>query len=90
MKSRIREDTQISEFERVLEISSYNENGGLQKTNLMEQSLVDIFIPFLPLERRHVEKCIKEEFRARRKTAPEEMIQYVSADGCANIRQFII
>lgn len=73
--STSREDTKISDFERVLEISSYNENGGLQKTNLMESSLVDLFIPFLPLERRHVEKCIQEEFRARRKTAPVEMIQ---------------
>lgn len=75
MRSSIREKTKISDFERVLEISSYNENGGLQKTNLMESSLVDLFIPFLPLERRHVVKCIEEEFRARGKTAPEKTIK---------------
>lgn len=73
--STSREDTKINDFERVLEITSYNENGGLQKTNLMESSLVDLFIPFLPLEQRHVVKCIQAEFHERRKTAPEKMIQ---------------
>lgn len=74
-QSTSREDTKIYDFERVLEITAYNENGGLQKTNLMSSSLVDLFIPFLPLQRMHVEKCIQAEFNARGKTASVEMIK---------------
>lgn len=37
--------------------------GGLRKTSLIEASLIDHFIPFLPLEKRHIEKCIISDFK---------------------------
>ena len=32
---------------------------------MIEKSLVDVFVPFLPLERRHVKTCIRNEFERR-------------------------
>ena len=32
---------------------------------MIEKSLVDVFVPFLPLERRHVKICIRNEFERR-------------------------
>lgn len=37
--------------------------GGLRKANMIEASLIDHFIPFLPLEKRHIEKCIISDFK---------------------------
>lgn len=37
--------------------------GGLRKTSMIEASLIDHFIPFLPLEKRHIEKCIISDFK---------------------------
>ncbi len=37
--------------------------GGLRKTSMIESSLIDHFIPFLPLEKRHIEKCIISDFK---------------------------
>ena len=44
---------------------AFNEVGGLQYSRMIEKSLVDVFVPFLPLERRHVKICIRKEFQRR-------------------------
>ncbi|XP_058059385.1 torsin-like protein [Anopheles bellator] len=63
MKSgKWREDTKMHDFERTLEISAYNLDGGLLRSELIESHVIDHFIPFLPLEQRHVESCIKKEY----------------------------
>ena len=38
--------------------------GGWWNSGLIESSLVDFFIPFLPLERRHVVQCALAEMKA--------------------------
>lgn len=53
-----REDTVLRHFESVLEESAYNDEGGLQRSRSIEKAVIDYFIPFLPLEQRHVEMCI--------------------------------
>lgn len=79
MKSgRLREDVKFREFEQVLEMNAYNQEGGLKGTNLLEQHLIDHFIPFLPLEQRHVEQCIREEFKVRNKNVQEHIVKYMS------------
>uniref|UniRef100_A0A1B0DRH5 AAA+ ATPase domain-containing protein n=1 Tax=Phlebotomus papatasi TaxID=29031 RepID=A0A1B0DRH5_PHLPP len=58
-----REDTQLHHFEKLTELSMYNSNGALEKSGTIENALIDHFIPFLPLEQRHVKKCIEQEFQ---------------------------
>ncbi|KFB39790.1 hypothetical protein ZHAS_00007156 [Anopheles sinensis] len=57
-----REQTKLHDFEQTLEISSYNLAGGLYRSELIESHVVDHFVPFLPLELRHVEKCVQVEY----------------------------
>uniref|UniRef100_T1GLT9 Torsin-1A C-terminal domain-containing protein n=1 Tax=Megaselia scalaris TaxID=36166 RepID=T1GLT9_MEGSC len=57
-----RKDTKLYDFEKILEIGSYNIDGGLKETSLIESHLVDHFVPFLPLERSHVRLCLQKEF----------------------------
>nr|BAN20607.1 torsin a [Riptortus pedestris] len=56
-----REDYPLLEFSKVLEAAIYNENSGLKKTKIVKNYLIDLYLPFLPLEKRHVEKCIAVE-----------------------------
>ena len=40
---------------------AFNEQGGLQHASIIDRSLIDIYVPFLPLERSHVRQCIDKE-----------------------------
>lgn len=59
----LREETQLFHFEKIAELAAYNIVGGLRKTSLIEANLIDHFIPFLPLEKRHIERCIISDFK---------------------------
>lgn len=67
-----REDTQLQDFEKIIEIGAYNLQGGLQKASIIESHLIDHYIPFLPLEKEHVKKCIIEEYGKYVLRAPDE------------------
>ncbi|XP_058838269.1 torsin-like protein isoform X2 [Topomyia yanbarensis] len=59
---RWRDKTTLQDFERIAELGAYNMLGGLQESGLISSHVIDHFVPFLPLEPRHVEQCIKQEF----------------------------
>ena len=46
-------------------MGAFNEPGGLHGSSVIQKSLVDVFVPFLPLERRHVKMCAVQEFQQR-------------------------
>ncbi|KAK6050686.1 Torsin [Cooperia oncophora] len=52
-----REDLTLDNFERMLMQAAYNEPGGLKLCELISSHLIDHFVPFLPMERRHVILC---------------------------------
>ena len=55
----------MTDLEPLVADGAFNEVGGLQYSRMIEKSLVDVFVPFLPLERRHVKICIRNEFERR-------------------------
>lgn len=60
-----REKLRLESFERDLMNFSFNEKGGLQMSELISNHLIDHFIPFLPLQREHVQKCVESYLRKR-------------------------
>ena len=40
---------------------AYNEIGGLKNSVIIDKSLIDVYVPFLPLEQKHVRQCIERE-----------------------------
>ncbi|KAA0201712.1 hypothetical protein HAZT_HAZT000090 [Hyalella azteca] len=56
----------LKDVERLVERGAFNEKGGLHMSELIQHSLVDFYVPFLPLERRHVELCARDEMTSRR------------------------
>lgn len=59
---KLREDTRLSDFEPLLKKAAYNMDGGLKKTTMIESHVIDHYIPFLPMEKAHVVKCLEAEF----------------------------
>lgn len=37
--------------------------GGLKKSHLIDSHIIDHYIPFLPLEKKHVMQCIEAELK---------------------------
>jgi len=59
--------TQInfSDLEPLIAAGAFNEEGGLKFSRVIEKNLVDVFIPFLPMERQHARVCVLNEIQKR-------------------------
>ncbi|XP_077140522.1 torsin-1A-like [Ranitomeya variabilis] len=64
-KGKRREELELQDVEDVMSDDLYNRNGGFWHSGLIEKNLIDYFVPFLPLEFRHVKKCVLAELRHR-------------------------
>ncbi|KAM4020161.1 torsin-1A-like [Anomaloglossus baeobatrachus] len=59
-----REDLELKDVEDKLSTELFNNNkSGFWHSGLIEKNLIDYFVPFLPLEFRHVKKCVLAELR---------------------------
>ena len=66
------------QLEPLIAAGAFNEAGGLQFSRVIERSLVDVFVPFLPLERAHVKTCVRNEFQRRGIVAGPEVVYFKS------------
>jgi len=75
-----REKISLKDLEPLIAAGAFNEAGGLQYSRMIEKNLVDVFVPFLPLERRHVKTCIRNELNRRdvSDTWTEEMVDDIA------------
>ncbi|XP_035628388.1 torsin-1A-like isoform X2 [Oncorhynchus keta] len=63
---RDREEIKLHDLEPALSLTLFNnKKSGLWPSSLMDRNLVDVVVPFLPLEYRHVLLCVKAEMSAR-------------------------
>lgn len=77
-EGKIREKITLKEMEEILISDAYNTKGGLQMSELISRHLIDHFIPFLPLERRHVLLCIRDYIESRGFTPTDERITNIA------------
>ncbi|KAI4500680.1 hypothetical protein M0802_004272 [Mischocyttarus mexicanus] len=70
-----RDDTKLQDFEYLISIGAFNEKGGFHLSDTIETNVIDHYIPFLPLEVEHVEKCVKTAFKSRGIQPTTEMIK---------------
>lgn len=57
-----RHETKLHHFEDINKIGVYNREGGLKDSALIKSAVIDFYLPFLPLEEKHVIQCIKTEY----------------------------
>ncbi|KAK4881753.1 hypothetical protein RN001_005072 [Aquatica leii] len=73
-----RRDIQLGDFESLIIKGAFNEEGGFHHSDTIKSNLIDHYVPFLPLEREHVQECIIDQFRIRNVNYPKvEHIQMV-------------
>lgn len=103
---RSRQSLTIADFQKALQLGAYNEedNTGLYHSDVIRRELIDIYIPFLPLEKQHVEECVRDFLRDGNFTVVEDLVTKIageldyfpptdklfSATGCKRIRERII
>ena len=73
------------QLEPLIAAGAFNEAGGLQFSRVIERSLVDVFVPFLPLERTHVKACVRNELQRRAIVAGPEVGYFKSLDQHQNL-----
>ena len=59
----------MKDLERLINLSAFNENGGFRGGDIMARSMIDHFVPFLPLERKHVKRCIEDFVKGKYMTS---------------------
>uniref|UniRef100_A0A914X0Q7 Torsin n=1 Tax=Plectus sambesii TaxID=2011161 RepID=A0A914X0Q7_9BILA len=62
-----RDKISLREMEEIIKEAAFNEEGGLRFSPLVENNLIDHYIPFLPLERHHVMSCIRDYLKLKLK-----------------------
>ncbi|KAM6431487.1 torsin-1B isoform 1-T1 [Liasis olivaceus] len=78
-KGREREEIRLKDLEEVLSLGVFNNrNSGLWHSSLIDRNLIDYFVPFLPLEYKHVKMCIRAEVKSRGSPVDEEIVQKVA------------
>ncbi|CAI9555796.1 unnamed protein product [Staurois parvus] len=69
-----REDLELQDLEPVLSVQLFNnKDSGFWHSSLIDKNLIDFYVPFLPLEHRHVKQCVMAELRHRGKMPNEEL-----------------
>lgn len=55
-----REKITLKEMEKIIQLPALNAKSGLWHSELITKHLITAYIPFLPLERRHIKQCIRD------------------------------
>lgn len=74
-----REATTLQNFEKLVVAETFNRTGGLFESLMIKADAIDFYVPFLPLEKEHVQNCIIEAFEEleSRTTPTTDMVEQV-------------
>ncbi|XP_028647306.2 torsin-1A-like [Erpetoichthys calabaricus] len=76
---RQREEIQLSDLEAAVSLDVFNSNqSGLFHSDIIQHSLVSVFVPFLPLEIKHVCQCVRAELGSRGRKVNEKIVSQVA------------
>ena len=53
-----REDLSYNDYNELLNSKVFLKNGALLNSDMIHRGIIDVFVPFLPLEKEHVKLCI--------------------------------
>ncbi|CAL7947976.1 unnamed protein product [Xylocopa violacea] len=70
-----RSEARLQDFENLISIGAFNEKGGFYRSDTIDSSVIDHYVPFLPLEEAHVKKCLKKAFANRGINPSNDMIE---------------
>ncbi|KOC65969.1 Torsin-like protein [Habropoda laboriosa] len=74
-KGKLRTMARIQDFENLISVGAFNEKGGFYHSDTIDSNVIDHYVPFLPLEEKHVKRCLKRAFKDRGVEPTDEMIE---------------
>ncbi|XP_005947706.1 prosalusin [Haplochromis burtoni] len=78
---REREEIKLDNLQEAIAQAVYNNNtSGLFKSNIIQQKLITRFVPFLPLSRYHVERCVHSQLCQRGSCSRNDVVEAVGGD----------
>ncbi|XP_040260761.1 torsin-1A-like [Bufo bufo] len=78
---RPREEIKLSDVERDVYLSAFNKkDSGYWHSSLIDKNLIDVFVPFFPMEFKHIKMCAKTELERRGFVADEETTTNIAKD----------
>lgn len=97
-QNKKRDDIKLSELEHQISGKAQTVKGGFYGSELIGRYLVTAYVPFLPLMKQHVVKCIENELNKRHhKSLSENLVQHVleqlqfvdkvSVSGCKRVSE---
>ncbi|KAF5928141.1 hypothetical protein HPG69_011104 [Diceros bicornis minor] len=76
-----REEIKLKDMEHALSVSAFNNrNSGFWHSSLIDRNLIDYFVPFLPLEYKHLKMCIRVEMQSRGYEVDEDIVTRVAEE----------
>uniref|UniRef100_A0AAV2KZW4 Uncharacterized protein n=1 Tax=Knipowitschia caucasica TaxID=637954 RepID=A0AAV2KZW4_KNICA len=75
-----REDIGMEDLEHRLRAETIESDGGFAQSELMSGHLIDFYVPFLPLEYRHIKLCARDAYTARGLEADEDTLDELRAN----------
>ncbi|XP_042334774.1 prosalusin [Sceloporus undulatus] len=74
-----REEIDLKDLEKsVLEAAFENPQNGFWKSGIIEQGLIDLLVPFLPLKQHHVKQCVANELASQGLQMRPDVVQAVA------------
>ncbi|XP_072243340.1 prosalusin [Leuresthes tenuis] len=78
---REREEIKLASLEEDLKQAVYNNNtSGFFQSTVIQQELITRFVPFLPLSRCHVERCVRSQLCQRGSCSRSDVVEAVGGD----------
>lgn len=75
-----RNKIQLKDMESVIGLGSFNEKGGLYRADIVDKNLIDVFVPFLPLEKRQINQCIRDDFSRKAVAPTKRMVESIAGE----------
>ncbi|XP_065673550.1 torsin-1A-like [Hydra vulgaris] len=60
---KTRETVPLKDMANLIPTIAYNSPGGFKNSKIISKALISAYVPFLPLERKHVKQCAEKELR---------------------------
>ncbi|KAL2100052.1 hypothetical protein ACEWY4_004446 [Coilia grayii] len=80
-KGRDREEIELKDLEMAVTLSVFNnKQSGFWHANLIDKNLVDVYVPFLPLELKHVVQCGLAEMASRGIDPDQDVVERMAKD----------
>lgn len=77
LDGKLRERITLKDMEPLITKGAFNEDGGLRGSEMIRKHLIAEYVPFLPLMKEHVTKCIHAELRKRRHPVEDEIVERI-------------